>query len=112
MNSTDQNVRTFRDFLEFYNLMSQTCFNHCVDSFKSRQLEHHEIDCVEKCAHKLIRFNNRSINVYADIQVKLMTKRQKEMEEKDIQNQAAAVAAAATSTVPQETNDIVDNQQN
>jgi len=78
----DNNIRTFRDFLEYYNLMSQTCFAHCVDNFNSRELDPREAACVEKCAHKLVRFNNRSISIYANIQNQLMIKRQEEMEAK------------------------------
>ncbi|KAB0793570.1 hypothetical protein PPYR_09099 [Photinus pyralis] len=87
----EANIRTFKDFLQLYNLLSHTCFKRCIDNLNTRNLDDNEIKCVEDCAEKFIRLNHRFMAIYVEHQQVLVNRRMKEAE-------AAAAAAAVDST--------------
>lgn len=39
----DAQLRQFKDFLQLYNTITEKCFNSCVDSFFTRNVEDNEV---------------------------------------------------------------------
>jgi len=39
----DSQLRQFKDFLQLYNVITERCFNSCVDGFFSREVESQEV---------------------------------------------------------------------
>ena len=44
-----------KDSLRMYNNLVESCFMHCVSSFRSQSLAGDEDECVKKCAEKYIK---------------------------------------------------------
>ncbi|KAK5639503.1 hypothetical protein RI129_011995 [Pyrocoelia pectoralis] len=76
----EANIRTFKDFLQMYNLLSHTCFKRCIDNLNSRNLDSNEVKCVDDCSEKFIRLNHRFMAIYVEHQQSLVNKRIKEAE--------------------------------
>ncbi|XP_022915503.1 mitochondrial import inner membrane translocase subunit Tim10B [Onthophagus taurus] len=74
-------LKTFRDFLQLYNVMSDLCFSNCITTLNSRELNPEEELCVDRCASKYINCNNRLIKVYSGMQEKIVERRMKELQE-------------------------------
>merc|ERR1711946_12858 len=70
----------FKDFLQIYNLMSENCFNRCVNTFQSRDIAEDEMNCVDICTNKHVRVNHKMMSVYMEVQPLIMQKRMEEME--------------------------------
>ncbi|KAK9876541.1 hypothetical protein WA026_013915 [Henosepilachna vigintioctopunctata] len=75
------NYRNFKDFLQLYNQMTDTCFGKCVDNLYSRQLEPNELSCIEDCASKFIKFNSKIMTTFVEVQNTIVQRRMKDMEE-------------------------------
>lgn len=39
----DAQLRQFKDFLQLYNIITERCFNSCVDGFFTREVESQEV---------------------------------------------------------------------
>lgn len=72
-------LRNFKDFLQVYNYMSNTCFQHCVNNFYSRDLASDEENCVDLCVRKHINVNHRIMGVFVELQPMIVNKRIEEM---------------------------------
>ncbi|WAR00259.1 T10B-like protein [Mya arenaria] len=64
----EQNARNMKDFLELYNRLTERCFNQCVVNFNSRSLSEYENSCVEQCAGRYVKYNQRLMTTFVDIQ--------------------------------------------
>ncbi|XP_059912923.1 mitochondrial import inner membrane translocase subunit Tim10 B [Gadus macrocephalus] len=91
----EMQIRNLRDFLLVYNRMTETCFQRCSSNFNYRNLTMVEDRCVDNCAGKLIRANNRLMGTYVQLMPKMVQKRMDEMQSKVAEAEAAAAAAAA-----------------
>ncbi|XP_059488885.1 mitochondrial import inner membrane translocase subunit Tim10 B [Neocloeon triangulifer] len=72
-------LRNFKDFLQLYNLVSETCFNNCVTSLHSRDLQTDEISCVERCCGKFVKTNHAIMATFVEIQPIIVNRRIEEM---------------------------------
>ncbi|GBL95477.1 hypothetical protein AVEN_54090-1 [Araneus ventricosus] len=80
LENDDQSVNKMKDFLYIYNKMAETCFNHCIENFNSRELTHSEESCIEKCSSKGIAVNHKLMMCYIDIQPEVINKRAEELQ--------------------------------
>mmetsp|Transcript_27241 Transcript_27241/g.83971 ORF Transcript_27241/g.83971 Transcript_27241/m.83971 type:complete len:89 (+) Transcript_27241:1163-1429(+) len=53
------NSMQMKDSLRMYNNLVESCFMHCVSSFRSQSLAGDEDECVKKCAEKYIKLTQR-----------------------------------------------------
>ncbi|XP_030750464.1 mitochondrial import inner membrane translocase subunit Tim10B [Sitophilus oryzae] len=74
-------LKTFKDFLELYNKMTEMCFKRCVDNMYTRKLDQDEIACVDDCSQKFIYFNNKLMQNFIQAQTEKANLRAKEAEE-------------------------------
>lgn len=51
-----------------YNTLVERCFRTCVSTFKSRDLEKKEVECVDKCAAKFMSHARRVGQRFAEVQ--------------------------------------------
>lgn len=65
----------FKDFLQLYNQITQVCFEQCVDNFNRRSLEEDEVKCVEDCASKFIKYNNKLMSNFVKTQNIIVNKK-------------------------------------
>jgi len=72
-------LRNFKDFLQLYNVMSESCFLRCVTAFNSRTLTEEEAICIDRCAGKHVKVNRKVLEVYMEIQPQITKKRMDEM---------------------------------
>ncbi|KAF5303225.1 hypothetical protein FQR65_LT08305 [Abscondita terminalis] len=89
----EANIRTFKDFLQIYNTLSEQCFKRCIDNLNSRSLDQNEMECVDSCSEKFIKINHRFMAIYVENQQLLVNRRIKEAEAaeaKSLQDQIAA----------------------
>ncbi|KAL3267104.1 hypothetical protein HHI36_011244 [Cryptolaemus montrouzieri] len=77
----ESNIRNFKDFLQLYNQMTETCFGKCVDNLNSRILNPNEKECIEDCASKFIKFNHKLMSTFVEVQSLIVNRRMKEVEE-------------------------------
>lgn len=56
------------------------CFGRCINNVNSRNLDNGEIECVEDCSMKFIKFNNRLMQNFVIAQQKIVSNRMAEME--------------------------------
>ena len=73
--------RNFKDFMQLYNQLTESCFNICVADLGSRKLTDAEESCVGLCAEKNIRLNHKTMEVFMELQPAMIEKRRKESEE-------------------------------
>ncbi|KAI6244148.1 Zf-Tim10-DDP domain-containing protein [Aphelenchoides fujianensis] len=57
--STETDLRTFRDFLMQYNLVTENCFMACVQDFTSRNVSDKEEKCAKNCLNKFLKMTQR-----------------------------------------------------
>ena len=58
----------YRDVTETANQILDDCFNECVKSFRSKNLDKTEKDCLQNCAQKYIAISQRVYERVNDIQ--------------------------------------------
>ncbi|EDO07323.1 putative mitochondrial import inner membrane translocase TIM9 subunit [Babesia bovis T2Bo] len=62
------NELQYRDTLETYNGMVEKCFNECISSFRSKELDKRENACVESCVKMFFEFSQRIGQRFAEKQ--------------------------------------------
>ncbi|XP_062830451.1 mitochondrial import inner membrane translocase subunit Tim10 B isoform X2 [Anolis carolinensis] len=67
-----------RDFLLVYNRMTELCFRRCVPGLLQRGLDGSEESCLEGCAGKLVRSNQRLMAAYVRLMPALVQRRLQE----------------------------------
>ncbi|OQV22353.1 hypothetical protein BV898_03850 [Hypsibius exemplaris] len=93
--------RNFKDFMRLYNQLTETCFAVCVADLGSRSLTAPEESCVAHCAEKNIRLNNRTMEIFMELQPAMLEKRRKEAEEAfALMEKSEADAVPATEAAP------------
>ncbi|KAK7790647.1 hypothetical protein R5R35_006540 [Gryllus longicercus] len=92
-------LRNFKDFLQLYNAISESCFTRCVNNFNERELSLDEAKCVEFCAGKHVKMNHKVMEVYMEVQSVITNKRIEE-----IQNAQAQLDNKVTNESSQESN--------
>ncbi|KAG4078410.1 hypothetical protein HA402_013121 [Bradysia odoriphaga] len=88
----DPQVRNFRDFLQLYNKLTETCFQHCTDNFFNRNLSQEETNCVDKCVIKFSNVNQKVMGIFVEAQTNINAKRMAELELQLKQQQEAQTA--------------------
>lgn len=78
---TEQGIANFKDFLQVYNQMTESCFNRCIINLNNRSLTDEEKSCSDVCAEKHMKFNNRLMGVYVVEQPIATERKMKEAEE-------------------------------
>lgn len=78
-NADLSSLRNFKDFLQLYNVMSESCFLRCVTAFNSRALTDEEAICVDRCAGKHVKVNKKVMEIYMEVQPQITKKRMDEM---------------------------------
>ncbi|TKR80741.1 hypothetical protein L596_014761 [Steinernema carpocapsae] len=58
-NETETNLKTFRDFLMQYNLVTERCFTACVVDMGSRTVSDKEEKCSSNCLDKFLKMTQR-----------------------------------------------------
>lgn len=98
-------LRNFKDFLQLYNAISESCFIRCINNFNGRDLSNNEAQCVDSCAGKHVKMNHKIMQVYMEVQTIITNKRIEEM-------QNAQLAIAESQDVPKsiETNNSNDSE--
>ncbi|VEN58637.1 unnamed protein product [Callosobruchus maculatus] len=72
-----------------YNRMTEMCFSRCVDNINSRKLDDQEIECVEDCSMKFVKYNNRLMQNFVVAQQEVVSKRVAEVEaQQQLQNES------------------------
>ncbi|KAI1728853.1 tim10/DDP family zinc finger domain-containing protein [Ditylenchus destructor] len=57
--TSENDLRTFRDFLMQYNLVIEQCFSSCVVDFTSKALSNKEETCNRNCLDKYLKMTQR-----------------------------------------------------
>ena len=86
-------IRNFREFLETYNKISETCFNRCVVNLHQRSLTDEESHCADICTERNVLVNHKVLQAFMVEQPKMNEKKIEEAEKA-----AAALAAANVDT--------------
>ena len=58
------NLFQFREFLETYNRISESCFNRCIVNLHQRELTTEEKNCADVCTEKNLTLNNKVLNAF------------------------------------------------
>ena len=97
MQLDSNSLRNFREFLETYNKISETCFNRCVVNLHQRSLTEEESQCADICTERNVLVNHKVLQAFMVEQPKMNEKKIEEAEKA-----AAALAAANvdTNTLP------------
>jgi hypothetical protein len=72
-------LRNFKDFLQLYSVMSESCFLRRVTAFNTREMTEEEAICVDRCAGKHVKVSKKVLDVYEEIQPQITKKRMDEM---------------------------------
>ena len=91
-------LRNFREFLETYNKISETCFNRCIVNLHQRTMTEEESRCADICTERNVVVNHKILQSFMIEQPKINEKKIEEAEKA-----AAAMAAANTGIQPQDT---------
>ena len=97
-------LRNFKEFLEMYNKISETCFNRCIVNLNGRSLSKEEAECADLCTAKNVTLNHRILSAFMVEQPRITEQKletaQKEAEEamKKMQEQGID----ATNLTPEE----------
>ncbi|CAH1103240.1 unnamed protein product [Psylliodes chrysocephalus] len=90
-------LRNFRDFLQLYNQMTEMCFKRCINNVNTRDLDQDEIECIEDCSSKFIKYNNKLMQNFVVAQTDIVNKRvadaEKLQQESQIENLEQAVSS-------------------
>lgn len=84
-------LRNFREFLETYNKISETCFNRCIVNLHQRTMTEEESSCADICTERNVVVNHKILQSFMIEQPKINEKKIEEAEKA-----AAAMAAANT----------------
>lgn len=66
--------------------MTEICFRQCVDNFNRRVLEDDETRCVEDCASKFVKYNNKLMSSFVKTQTLIVNKRLQETHTEELTN--------------------------
>lgn len=91
-------LRNFREFLETYNKISETCFNRCIVNLHQRSMTEEESSCADICTERNVVVNHKILQSFMIEQPKINEKKIEEAEKA-----AAAMAAANTGIQHQDT---------
>ncbi|KYM98563.1 Mitochondrial import inner membrane translocase subunit Tim9 B, partial [Cyphomyrmex costatus] len=69
----------FKDFLLLYNQISEMCFKKCATTFLSREITSDEDLCISNCAQKYIHTNHKIMEIFMEVQPKMVRKRMEEI---------------------------------
>jgi import inner membrane translocase subunit TIM9 len=58
--------------LSMYNRVVATCFNECVQSFRSKKMDSKEEGCVAKCTEKFVKHTQRVATRFQEAQAAAM----------------------------------------
>ena len=83
-------LRNFREFLETYNKISETCFNRCIVNLHQRTMTEEESRCADLCTERNVVVNHKVLQAFMVEQPKINEKKIEEAEKA-----AAAMAAAS-----------------
>ena len=83
-------LRNFREFLETYNKISETCFKRCIVDLHHRTLTTEETQCADLCTERNVVVNHKVLQAFMVEQPKI-----NEQKIKDAERAAAALAAEA-----------------
>nr|CAH7761492.1 unnamed protein product [Callosobruchus chinensis] len=77
-----------------YNRMTEMCFSRCVNNINSRKLDEEEIECVEDCSMKFVKYNNRLMQNFVVAQQEVVSKRvaEAEAQQQQLQNESYSQA--------------------
>ncbi|KAH7637061.1 mitochondrial import inner membrane translocase subunit Tim9 [Dermatophagoides farinae] len=67
-NSSDIEIKTFKDFFLNYNKLAEMCFMDCIHDFTFREVSKREEQCAENCFDKFVKLNNRISQRFQEIQ--------------------------------------------
>ena len=81
-------LRNFREFLETYNKISETCFNRCIVNLHQRTMTEEESSCADICTERNVVVNHKILQSFMIEQPKINEKKIEEAEKA-----AAAMAA-------------------
>ena len=90
-------LRNFREFLETYNKISETCFNRCIVNLHQRSMTEEESRCADICTERNVVVNHKVLQSFMIEQPKINEKKIEEAEKA-----AAAMAAANPGIQPQD----------
>jgi len=90
-------LRNFREFLETYNKISETCFNRCIVNLHQRTMTEEESRCADICTERNVVVNHKVLQSFMIEQPKINEKKIEEAEKA-----AAAMAAANPGIQPQD----------
>ncbi|XP_031627822.1 mitochondrial import inner membrane translocase subunit Tim9 [Contarinia nasturtii] len=62
-------LKTFSDFLQSYNKLSEICFMDCVNDFTSRDIRKNEDLCALNCMEKYLKMNQRISQRFQEFQM-------------------------------------------
>uniref|UniRef100_A0A0K0EUL5 Mitochondrial import inner membrane translocase subunit n=1 Tax=Strongyloides venezuelensis TaxID=75913 RepID=A0A0K0EUL5_STRVS len=62
-------MKTFKDFLMQYNMVSENCFTHCVNDLSSRDISDKEDKCSKNCLNKFLAMTQRLSTRFAEHQL-------------------------------------------
>lgn len=62
-------VKTFRDFLQNYNRVSEVCFRACIWDFTTRTIKEKEDKCSTACVEKYLKTNHRVSQRFQEMQM-------------------------------------------
>ena len=84
-------IRNFREFLETYNKISETCFNRCIVNLHQRTMTDEESHCADICTERNVLVNHKVLQSFMVEQPRI--------NEKKIEEAEKAAAALATSNL-------------
>ena len=95
-------LRNFREFLETYNKISETCFNRCVVNLHERELSEEESQCADLCTERNVLVNHKVLQSFMVEQPKI---NEKKMEEAQKEAEKMAEVMAKQQTEAQQTSE-------
>jgi len=69
---SDVELKTFKDFLLQYNVLTEQCFNSCITDFTKRQVSDKEERCSKNCLEKFLKMSQRLAIRFQEHQALLM----------------------------------------
>ncbi|EQC41286.1 hypothetical protein SDRG_01261 [Saprolegnia diclina VS20] len=64
--------KQLEESLAMYNRVVATCFNECVQSFRSKKLDDKEEGCINKCTEKFVKHTQRVATRFQEAQAAAM----------------------------------------